>query len=720
MKATILMLMLLSFTATAQYPTVSIRQIQEVPLDSLWLLDTCMSCASWLAQASPLLGDTVEVTAVCVVPPTILDYISNGFTMLLCDTGAISSWGGIFVRVNSPADTLEAIIDGFRNVRRGDVVRMTGIVEEFPAGSPLSETQFRPVPGYPISILGTANVPAPFHKQIGDFNTGIYGYGQRPHFVTGEPFEDLVVEFNNVAIDAKVNTSRGTFSMTDTSGNQVSDYDASHAFTLGHGVPPGPPDSIWAITYPRIGVGTRIDSILGFIMTTSGSEALRGYRIAPVYRPDIMFSAVRPLVYQHRRLPVVVPSTSVAEISARAVKQGTGAGIATVSLFFSINTAPFVSVPMGLVDSGMYRGAIPLQPVNTFVHYYIQAVDSLGYSTILANSGITGSDSSRGFFFYTVLDRPLTIRDIQYTPYPYGRSAYVGATVSVSGIVTADTAHIQSSLGQWFLQTGREPWNAIWMSGADSTLDPLRNGDSITVTGEVAENFDFTRIQNIREPAVIHSRGNAEPTPVVLPTAFLAPPAGEQYEAMLVKIANVRVAGVTPFGGGFTADDGSGPARVDLGSGKHRYTTDPGDTGGGRILIRNGDHISFLTGILTQQFGQYDLLPRTDSDFGVITSVHRDPGGGTPHSFVLEQNYPNPFNPGTEIGLQLSAYGEVTLNVFDVLGREVAVLVNEPMAPGKYKVLFDGSRLASGVYYYRLDAGTFVQTKKMLLLRFRI
>jgi len=91
--------------------------------------------------------------------------------------------------------------------------------------------------------------------------------------------------------------------------------------------------------------------------------------------------------------------------------------------------------------------------------------------------------------------------------------------------------------------------------------------------------------------------------------------------------------------------------------------------------------------------------------------------------FSLAQNYPNPFNPTTAISFHLPAVSEVKLEVYDVLGRVVAVLVNEKKSPGRYEVSFDGSTLASGVYFYQLrvrhtnggQAGGFVETKKLLL-----
>lgn len=88
-----------------------------------------------------------------------------------------------------------------------------------------------------------------------------------------------------------------------------------------------------------------------------------------------------------------------------------------------------------------------------------------------------------------------------------------------------------------------------------------------------------------------------------------------------------------------------------------------------------------------------------------------------PENFYVSQNYPNPFNPGTTIEYSIPEPSNVIIKVFDLLGREVATLVNEEKPVGNYNVKFNGSNLASGIYFYRLEAGKFVQTKKLILLR---
>ena len=113
--------------------------------------------------------------------------------------------------------------------------------------------------------------------------------------------------------------------------------------------------------------------------------------------------------------------------------------------------------------------------------------------------------------------------------------------------------------------------------------------------------------------------------------------------------------------------------------------------------------------------GEYNLtVLKMDGTPIVITNLEAEE---VPEGFVLEPNYPNPFNPMTTIDYALPEVSDVRLTVFDLLGRRVAVLVNEQQASGRYSVNFDASRLASGIYFYQLRAENFVQTRKMMLVK---
>ena len=110
--------------------------------------------------------------------------------------------------------------------------------------------------------------------------------------------------------------------------------------------------------------------------------------------------------------------------------------------------------------------------------------------------------------------------------------------------------------------------------------------------------------------------------------------------------------------------------------------------------------------------GSYWLVD--DLAFSGVNAVEE---GATPLRFSLEQNYPNPFNPTTVVTYQLPIAAQVRLSVYNLLGQEVAVLVNDQKGPGAFEVTFDASHHPSGMYLYRLQAGSYVQTRTMTLVR---
>lgn len=113
----------------------------------------------------------------------------------------------------------------------------------------------------------------------------------------------------------------------------------------------------------------------------------------------------------------------------------------------------------------------------------------------------------------------------------------------------------------------------------------------------------------------------------------------------------------------------------------------------------------------------YDLQNPASLFIKQTTGVSEQPQALVPGQFSLSQNYPNPFNPSTAINYTIGAKSLVTLKVFNVIGQEVATLVNESMNAGSYSATFSASNLSSGVYFYKLTAGSFIQTNKMVLLK---
>jgi hypothetical protein len=126
-------------------------------------------------------------------------------------------------------------------------------------------------------------------------------------------------------------------------------------------------------------------------------------------------------------------------------------------------------------------------------------------------------------------------------------------------------------------------------------------------------------------------------------------------------------------------------------------------------VLNNGNHDIMLNGI------SYLDLPVTNSTSSPEADLRE--GTESPYEYSLSQNYPNPFNPATIIKYTLAGKNLVTVKIFDILGREVNTLVNEVKDAGNYEVLFDGSKLSSGVYFYSINSGNFTDTKRMLLVK---
>ncbi|TAK58275.1 MAG: T9SS type A sorting domain-containing protein [Bacteroidetes bacterium] len=155
-----------------------------------------------------------------------------------------------------------------------------------------------------------------------------------------------------------------------------------------------------------------------------------------------------------------------------------------------------------------------------------------------------------------------------------------------------------------------------------------------------------------------------------------------------------------------------------LGSGlKNENQTGSQSDGGVNGIVAVGSDIYFC--------GVFNLAGNKPSynfarwNSGETISSVRKASNEIPSSFSISQNYPNPFNPVTNFGLRISPQtkGMVSLKVFDVLGREVATLVNENLLPGTYEVSWNAGNHPSGVYFYRLQSGEFVETKRMMLLK---
>ncbi|MBZ0183390.1 MAG: T9SS type A sorting domain-containing protein [Melioribacteraceae bacterium] len=693
-KLFLLLLVLFSFNTIAQdYPEVSIYDIQFLP-DSVILNGD---------SPSPLNGDTVLVTGTVMVSP-IVDPQTDRRRIIAAGARwsayiqdhLMNEWSGInLVQHDTTGDNQ---LTGYQNVDTADVIQFFAVIEEYFTTTqanvllnPLTEVEV-------IDNIGKR--PAPIELSVSDF----MDEGQLK--LEAEKYEGMYVVVRNVFTSDR-NLSNGTFVINDGDGNQMFMYDQSGYFTLRSHRLTGITD------YQPPLDGSTLEYIRGVINTRTD-----GYYIVPLYPGDIKIGAAPPTISNVQRDPIFVGTNQSVDISAKIIDFD--GQITSAFLKYQIDDGATQEVSMTKQNDTLYTATIPgVATEESIVNYYIEATDdSNQVSTNPANI-----ENNR--YFYPVLDRDLTIQDIQYSPYGSGFSAFNGYSVTVSGVVTADTSDFGTRV---YIQNGNDPWSGIRVFGTNAYQ--LKKGDNVTVTGEVFENFSVTQIGTLTNGAAVtvNSSGNAVPEPVVLSTGDIATVAGgtpdaEQYESMLIKYENLTVSAQSADGGSNFGEiyvtDGSGDTRVELEDGNHPYnngsTADLQDDDP-NFFVETGNTFESISGIMYFSFGNYKLNPRQESDFvGFATSVKEN--GTIPTVFNLDQNYPNPFNPTTIISYSLPEAASVSLKVFDVLGREVQTLVNDVKNAGTYTVEFNANNLPSGVYIYRIETPNYSSVKKMLLIK---
>lgn len=717
-KLLILFLMLSAIALQAQnYPHVSIRDIQYVP-DSL------------LTQGqdqSLYLGDTVQVTGVVMVAPVVhpindrrpIMWAGARWQTYLRDTSFASvDWAGLNVIQNDTSLPAQGTLMNFLDTAR--IVTIIGVVAEFGQQTQLNVLTTEEIQFHSLK----PNRGAPLELTIADLNTGTPPAG---NLLTGEKYEGMYVIIRNV-ITSDRNTTNGTFAINDGQGNQMFIHDQSGYFTRrAHQL------RTWD---PPID-GTTIQYIKGVIGHFNNPSR---YVIRPMYPDDILIGQSPPAISSIRRNTDLIAPNQAVTISATIIDTDPGGSVSEAKLIYRINSGAPNEVAMVEGLDNKWSGTIPgVNADSALVDFLVWAKDNDNMVSIAP------IDTAKNKFFYLVLNRNPQIRDVQYSPFGggyggyHGYNSFQGYWVTVNGVVTADTSDLQGDGNQIsrrvYIQNGEGPWSGIWVFGL--ITDQLVRGQHITVSGKVVENFNHTRIDSITS-LIINSSNNPLPPPHYVSTTDIGTKtkgtvSAEKWEGVLIKYEDVSVTddnadgqsgpgggGNSNFGEILVADPGNVNTRVELQEGNHRYHNQwiAGlDSIPGNIRIWEGDKFDELIGVLFYSFGNYKLVPRKDDDFIGYTSSADDLISTTPETYQLMQNYPNPFNPVTTIEYRIPEAGFVQVKIYDILGREVKSLVNIDQSPGSYKVLFNASDLSSGVYFYQIKAGNFLETKKMILMK---
>jgi hypothetical protein len=327
-----------------------------------------------------------------------------------------------------------------------------------------------------------------------------------------------------------------------------------------------------------------------------------------------------------------------------------------------------------------------------------------GANIFYTKDGSDPDDESTPYTGPVVIDQTTTLKAIAYSsnldPSPITSREY---TIEVSAVPVSDLVDLRVGAqdGTEYIYTGiliDDPTGVI--------VSEYNIGSQMTnLIGTLGAFQGLLQYSPAFDPG--NSPGTATVESVTLTLSELN---ALQHESRLVRIENVTFISE----GTFTA-------------GQNLTIVDPSLGDGETFILRTNfaeaDYIGTeiptepvnITALVGNFNGTLQLIPRFLSDMEPFTNI---PDDQKPVEFALAQNYPNPFNPTTNITYSLANVSDVNLVVYDILGRRVATLVNaRQQLPGSYNVSFDASRLASGTYIYRLEAGDFVSVKKMLLVK---
>ncbi len=689
-----------SIAAFAQYPLKTIQEVQFVSQQNL---------AAGNDASAFGLTDTIRIRGVVVMDAGLSTIVGGKQVWIQTNDG--TPFSGIDVYQPFPSTGGDGGT-GILTLVEGDSVEIVGHVEEFNG-----ETEFVPNntnPATPIQLLGSGITVKSKLVNISDLND----VNRNNIMTTGEQWEGMFVEVRNVtvsSVDYFSNGARVSFNVIDAQGNKMNVSDRFKNFRL-----------------PATG-GTFVPPVVGdFALSIKGvllhSKNNRGYELHPIKPSDVVWGAAAPAISAISRNVSVPNNNDIVTISANITDLD---GVASAKLYYAVGATSqnYISVNM-TANGSSYTAQIPAQADGSMVKFFIEATDNASPAMTSRIPNVPAEDPR----FYVVRNAGLTIYDLQYTPFRSGNSGFVEQTVTVTGVVTSS----KDDLGYVHIQQENQPTYAGIAVANGTGIADVVTGDKVVVTGVVKEYFGLTRIENTTSILKIGSATIAATSVNIDSFRVASPTATEPYESMLVKFEN----GSNPiYINNTNADAPSNFAEYRVA----RDTLDPGagcrvlagrqtnsvfssknvsyvndsvwvpNTGLPIIIVKKGDNMASLTGIMTYGFSNYKILPRNNADFQAYQSV-----SGIVSTFVNQGKalvYPNPTSEIMNLDYIMPVKSsDLTLSIYDIFGRELnKVTLDGTMGTASVNV----SDYAQGTYIYSitsasagvLNNGRFVVTK---------
>lgn len=688
------------------YQTRTIPQIMRIPADSL----------KAGSVQSAFQGDTVIVQGIACVP-VLLDpakgdrrplMVSGGkaWTTYLRTPEGSAEQAGISVVQN---DTLIKQ-SGFDQVRAGDLIEIVARVGSQPVQFDGPNQRRRSLPvlelitSVPVKKL-QSNIPQPASPTL---PLSTFQRENDAQLESGIVYAGRKVRFDSLTV---VQISP-VVALSDDNGNTIILNDQSGNFTTKN-------HYIEESTYRLPVVGQKVYKIEGFINSfylpsgmMNGSQIFT-YSIAPAVVQDVNLGP-QPAQLTVLRItpPRLFPSAQDnMNISFEYFPGANPVNPSDIKLEYSLNNGATWTALVAEEDfTGNYAATIPAQPAGSIVRYRLVATDNKNNRSV---------SPAIGSYYYRVVNALPSIADIRRPDTIKGQRFSQNMSVTVQGIVMADSADQPGDNFQYpariIVQDDNKPWcgAAFFNFGGQNPALSAKRGQRVRITGKVQDfgggglNFQSVDSFTVLEMAMPLA-------PVKLSTAvFTDAPGGtadaDQWRNMLVEFNDAEISTVEPSApqrtGEFIVVDAAlknSPLqgiRVETDESNITYSTrDSVIAISKRVKPVAGTPLSFIRGIIGIDFrnGRYKLIPRSDADFSSVPSSIQE------NTEIVQENTlaPNPVTGISTLNFAIAKKGAVTVKIMNATGAVQQSVLDIPMAePGNYAVHIDGSRLSSGIYY---------------------